>query len=87
MKVIHGDHPLGRSTPVGVELTRRNLTVLLAKLDYNRDRDLGILPLTKDTGTSAAAIHKDGLFVRAVEDAEHYEDRLPGAMLVNGELV
>lgn len=58
-----------------IELTRRNLEILLQKLDD---------PL------SHATIEKDGIYVRAVEgeeflvkpveDAEHYSDREPGPM-------
>lgn len=68
MKLIPGNPPT-------VELTRRNLSVLLQKLDD---------PL------SHAAIAKDGIYVRAVEgeeflvkpveDEEHYSDREPGPM-------
>jgi hypothetical protein len=46
-----------------LELTRRNLTILLAKLDD---------PL------SAAAIFNGQIYVKAVEDEEHYADREPG---------
>jgi len=62
----------------------------LAKLDYNRDRDLGILPLARDTGASACTIIApggSGFYVKAVEDEAHYADRAPGEMLVKGELV
>lgn len=62
---------IGRPT---IELTRRNLTVLLAKLD--------------DPDSKRTIIDPEGrIAVRAVEDAEHYADREPGAMLVNGEIV
>lgn len=53
-------------------LSRRNLRVLLAKLDG--------FP----TG-SACAIYKDGFYVRAEEDAAHYGDRLPGEMVPETE--
>lgn len=56
---------------ITVELTRRNLTVLLRKLDDPR---------------SVRTILKDGVAVRAVEDEEHYADREPGPMLVNGRI-
>jgi hypothetical protein len=55
-----------------VELTRRNLIVLLAKLDMEG---------------SARTIEKDGIAIRAVEDVEHYADSAPGPMLVNGEVI
>jgi hypothetical protein len=48
-----------------LELTRRNLTTLLAKLDNPASARTLIAP----EGTIA---------VRAVEDAEHYADRAPG---------
>lgn len=53
-----GDYPV-------VELTRRNLTSLLAKLD--------------DPLSNRAIIDGERrVMVRAVEDAEHYSDREPG---------
>lgn len=57
-----------------LELTRRNLTVLLAKLD--------------DPTSMRTIIDPDGaIAVVAVEDAEHYSKREPGAMLVRGEII
>lgn len=56
-----------------VELTRRNLTALLEKLD--------------DPCSARTLISPDGLVaVKAVEDAEHYTDRPPGPVYTNGEL-
>jgi len=55
-----------------IELTRRNLTVLLAKLDE---------PDSKRTIVAPDGI---GVSVRAVEDIEHYAERAPGTMLVKG---
>lgn len=56
-----------QGTTARVELTRRNLTTLLAKLDD---------PL------SARTLCKDGdgcvVWVTAVEDDAHYSDRAPG---------
>lgn len=50
-----------------IELTRRNLLSLLAKLDgYPFD--------------SACALEMDGWTIKAVEDAEHYADRRPGVI-------
>ena len=50
-----------------VELTRRNLTVLLAKLD--------------DPASARTIIDGEGhVAVRAVEDAEHYKTRPAGVM-------
>lgn len=53
-----------------LELTRHNLSVLLAKLDD---------PLSARTLTK---VGKTGeyLVVKAVEDEEHYADRAPGEM-------
>jgi hypothetical protein len=60
--------------PHTIELTRRNLEVLLAKLD--------------DPGSARTIIDPDGVIaVRAVENEEHYTDRPPGTMLVHGEEV
>ena len=61
----------GRRT---LELTRRNLTVLLAKLD--------------DPSSLRTIIDPDDqIAVHAVEDYEHYRDRAPGAMLIKGEVL
>lgn len=59
-----------------VELTRRNLTILLAKLDD---------PLSMATLVDG----QDKIAVRAVEDSKHYTDRAAGTMLMptTGELV
>lgn len=56
-----------------VELTRRNLESLLAKLDDPNSRRTLIDP-------------DDQIAVRAVENEEHYKDRAPGLTLINGEL-
>lgn len=52
---------------VTVELTRRNLLSLLAKLDGNPP-------------DSYCAITKGNVIVKAVEDAEHYDDHEAGEM-------
>jgi hypothetical protein len=49
----------------GVELTRRNLETLLAKLD-------GTPP------NSACTIAQGGFYVKAVENEVHYANRKPG---------
>jgi hypothetical protein len=59
--------------PLELELTRRNLEVLLAKLD---DPD-SVRTLIDSTGAIA---------VRAVENEKHYAEREPGPMLVHREL-
>jgi hypothetical protein len=51
---------------VGVELTRRNLQALLAKLDGNPPH------------SACTLIEPGGVYVKAVENAEHYSDRPPG---------
>ena len=48
-----------------IELTRRNLEILLLKLDD---------PLSRRT------IQRDGYAVTAVEDETHYHNRAPGEM-------
>ena len=59
---------------VSFELTRRNLLVLLAKLD--------------DPDSLRTIIDATGCVqVRAVEDQEHYADRSPGPMRVRGRIV
>lgn len=64
MKFIACDEELGM--PV-VELTRRNLTVLLGKL--------------ADAASKATIVKQSAMIgVRAVEDEEHYFDREPGPM-------
>lgn len=58
--------PSDKGAPI-VELTRRNLEVLLRKLDD---------PLSQRT-----LLDPDGrVYVRAVENEEHYSDREPGEM-------
>ena len=58
-----------------VELTRRNLSILLEKLDDEASR--------KRIGKEFAG---SKVWIQAVEDDAHYEDRAPGAMLVDGHL-
>jgi hypothetical protein len=62
---------------VTVELTRRNLTALLQKLDAKRDGHQTECALLK-SGTET-----DGFLLRveAVEDEAHYSTRRPGAMM------
>lgn len=60
MKYIEGGPPT-------VELTRRNLLSLLAKLDGH------------PVGSTCTLIDPDNrIAVKAVEDSEHYADRAPG---------
>lgn len=61
-----------------LELTRRNLTTLLAKLDD---------PLSKRTlkWGSDAADEDNLIIVKAVEDEEHYSDRPPGEVYMPSE--
>lgn len=63
--VNHGDD---RYT---LELSRRNLEILLAKLDD---------PLSARTITKLGADFKSRVTVKAVENEEHYSDRQPGEM-------
>ncbi len=59
-----------------VELSRRNLEVLLAKLD------------DKASVRTIIKVDKIGtVTVIAVENEKHYSDRQPGAMLVEGEII
>lgn len=72
MKYIESGLVLDREIPV-LELTRRNLTALLEKLD--------------DPNSHCTLIDPDGqIAVRAVEDAVHYQDRNPGPVFTNGVL-
>lgn len=72
MKYIERNH--GVTPRREIELTRRNLSVLLAKLD--------------DPNSLRTIIDPEGqIAVRAVEDEEHYSNRPPGAMLLHGEVV
>jgi len=57
---------------IKVELSRRNLEVLLAKLD-NADSACTLLSPCRTA------------IVVAVENHEHYSERPPGIMYVNGE--
>ncbi len=55
-----------------IELTRRNLTTLLLKLD--------------DPDSVRTLIDPDMFIaVRAVEDDEHYRNRLPGIVIIDGK--
>lgn len=57
-------------TPAKLELTRRNLEVLLAKLDD---------PYSQRTlMKSDDENDQEAIFVTAVENDQHYSDRLPG---------
>ena len=59
-----------------VELSRRNLEVLLAKLD------------DESSARTIIKVDKAGTVeVKAVENEKHYSDREPGSMLVRGEIV
>jgi hypothetical protein len=69
MKLVKDFHGM-----IFVELTRRNLETLLAKLD-DSDSVCTLVGPTRD------------FMVRAVENDEHYSDRPAGAMWVNGEWV
>lgn len=70
MKYIEDGKVMGQNIPV-LELTRRNLTALLEKLD--------------DPNSACTLIDGENqIAVRAVEDAEHYKNRAPGAVLTNG---
>jgi len=62
------------SVPIALELSRRNLEVLLAKLD--------------ELESKCSLMSGDGqIIVTAVENEEHYSDRDPGVMLVRGKWV
>jgi hypothetical protein len=63
MKFIPSD-----DTPT-LELTRRNLETLLAKLDDPKSLRTLLDP-------------DEHIYVRAVEDAEHYADRKPGTVFM-----
>ena len=71
MKIIRSE-----GFAVGIELTRRNLTTLLAKLD--------------DPASARTLLEGEtGFAVRAVEDEEHYANRPPGEvyMPTSGEVL
>lgn len=71
MKFIEGWHD-GNGQRHVVELTRRNLTVLLAKLD--------------DPLSGRSLLDMDAkIYVKAVEDDDHYADRAPGPMYMPTE--
>jgi len=61
-----------------VELSRRNLETLLAKLD---DKD------SERTLTRWSDDLSEVVYVTAVSNEAHYSDREPGPVLVKGELV
>ena len=77
-----------------VYLTRRNLTVLLSKLDRNRTANRANESACKSACTIVKqdTVHpkypcSDVIYVTAVEDAEYYGtgDREPGRMLSSDE--
>lgn len=78
MKVIRAGQQV-----VGVELTRRNLRALLNKLDFNQG-----LPPEDPRRRSDVMIAQDAVFIKGVEDDDHYGDREAGEMVDNetGEL-
>jgi hypothetical protein len=65
----------GGDLPV-LELSRRNLTTLLEKLDDPNSARTLLSP-----GLPGAPM----IAVRAVEDEEHYADRAPGITYTNGK--
>ncbi len=73
MRYIPADPNVVLDIPV-LELTRRNLEVLLAKLD---------MPESARTLIDS----ESAIAVRAVENSAHYGKRPAGPMLVNGEIV
>jgi hypothetical protein len=79
MRYIPGDKaadPAGTLSAPTLELTRRNLEVLLAKLD--------------DPLSARTLLDPDGcIYVRAVENEVHYADRPPGEMYMplTGEVI
>lgn len=69
---------------VGIELTRRNLERLLAKLDHNDAINRGVLEGRGILRSEVRIIDPTGsMYVQGVEDDEHYSDRSPGPMLDN----
>lgn len=68
---------------ITLELSRRNLTILLRKLDSNKEKPES----SKCTIGSPYAEGEPQVWVRAVEDEEHYAYRPAGPMLVKGEVV
>lgn len=62
---------IGSDVPM-LELTRRNLETLLAKLDDSNSVRMLIAPGGE-------------IMVRAVEDEVHYKTRLPGVTYTNGK--
>jgi hypothetical protein len=73
VKLVSNEHGV-----ISIELTRRNLVALLQKLDAQRDGTP-----TQCTLAKCSESETNGLILRvkAVEDEEHYSDRLPGPML------
>ena len=63
---------------VVVELTRRNLETLLAKLDDPESQRTIFKDSEPDEGEPFL------VYVRGVEDAEHYSDRAPGIVYSPG---
>lgn len=64
---------VGPSNLIRIELTRRNLTSLLAKLDGHPKDSPAVLQRGSEDGRRL-------IVVRAVEDEVHYRDREPGEL-------
>lgn len=63
---------------IQVELTRRNLETLLAKLDD---------PTSMKTIYKTADDGQGTVFVSAVENEKHYSDRPAGPVLIDGVMI
>ena len=92
MKVTHFDT---EERVAYLQLSRRNLLALLAKLDQNAEetvaataesRPVNRVAISKCTIISPPDRHSAGMIaVTAVEDIEHYSDRDPGPMTAETE--
>lgn len=63
-----------------VFLTRRNLTILLSKLDRTKAGDPSACTIVKQDTVHSKYPCTDVIWVTALEDEDYYSDRDPGPM-------
>jgi hypothetical protein len=69
-----------------VYLTRRNLLVLLNKLERNKNQSqVSACTIVKTDTVHSKYPCSDVIYVTAVEDEDYYADRKPGLMLPEDE--
>lgn len=81
------DRDVERPKIAEVYLTRRNLLVLLSKLDRNREESGASHRMIVKRDTAHPTYPCSHItYITAVEDEDYYADRVPGAVAVEDEL-